>query len=154
MSDDGLTLTMQLQQGVMFFDKMAGLHKHNGGQILGDEFVCEDAAATYERYVFPPDNVSQFLTSGRRNLNHLESTSCPDGPRGYTFVMHFTVPLAKTIGIMAGDGVNVLDKDYVAWLRDTPTGNNLFGREGSPELLCDSPGPLTHGFQSECIRHV
>ena len=138
MSDDGLTLTMQLQQGVMFFDKMAEDSivpaEYNGGQILGDEFVCEDAVATYERYVFPPDNVSQFLTSGRRNLNHLESTSCPDGPRGYTFVMHFTVPLAKTIGIMAGDGVNVIDKDYVAWLREySDREDALFGRTEVPE---------------------
>ena len=34
-------------------------------------------------------------------------------------MMHFTAPLAKTIGIMAGDAVhNVLDKDYIAWLRE------------------------------------
>ena len=138
MSEDGLTLTMQIRQGVMFFDKMADESilpaEYAGGKILGDEFVCEDAMATYERYVFPPDNVSQFLTSGRRNLNHLESTSCPDGPRGHTFVMHFTVPLAKTLGIMAGDGVNVLDKDYIAWLREySDREDNLFGRMEVPE---------------------
>ena len=138
MSADGLTLTMQLQQGVMFFDKMAEDSivpaEFNGGKILGDEFVCEDAQATYERYVFPPDNVSQFLVSGRRNLNHFESTSCPDGPRGYTFVMHFNAPLAKTIGIMAGDGANVLDKDYVAWLREySDREDNIFGRTEVPE---------------------
>ena len=50
MSDDGLTLTMQLQQGVMFFDEMAEESivpaEYDGGQILGDEFVCEDAVAS------------------------------------------------------------------------------------------------------------
>ena len=138
MSDDGLTLTLNLRQGIMFFDQMAEKSivpaEYNGGQILGDELVCEDAAATYQRYVFPPDNVSQFLASGRRNLNHLESTSCPDGPRGHTFVMHFDQPLAKTIGIMAGDGAQILDKDYVAWLQEySDREDKLFGRTEVPE---------------------
>ncbi len=138
MSDDGLTLTLNLRQGIMFFDQMAEKSivpaEYNGGQILGDELVCEDAAATYQRYVFPPDNVSQFLASGRRNLNHLESTSCPDGPRGHTFEMHFDQPLAKTIGIMAGDGAQILDKDYVAWLQEySDREDKLFGRTEVPE---------------------
>ena len=138
MSDDGLNLTLNLRQGIMFFDQMAEKSivpaEYNGGQILGDELVCEDAAATYQRYVFPPDNVSQFLASGRRNLNHLESTSCPDGPRGHTFVMHFDQPLAKTIGIMAGDGAQILDKDYVAWLQEySDREDKLFGRTEVPE---------------------
>ena len=138
MSDDGLTLTMQLQQGVMFFDEMAEESivpaEYDGGQILGDEFVCEDAVASYDRYVFPPENVKQFLVSGRRNLNHFESSSCPDGPRGHTFVMHFTTPLAKTLGIMAGDAAHILDKDYVAWLKEYSDREDLlFGRTEVPD---------------------
>ena len=138
MSDDGLTLTMQLQQGVMFFDEMAEESivpaEYNGGQILGDEFVCEDAVATYDRYVFPPENVKQFLVSGRRNLNHFERSSCPDGPRGHTFVMHFTAPLAKTLGIMAGDAAHILDKDYIAWLKEFSDREDLlFGRTEVPD---------------------
>ena len=138
MSDDGLNLSLNLRQGIMFFDQMAEDSivpaEYNGGQILGDELVCEDAVASYQRYVFPPENVSQFLTSGRRNLNHLESTSCPDGPRGHTFVMHFDQPLAKTIGIMAGDGAHILDKDYVAWLQEySDREDKLFGRTEVPE---------------------
>ena len=138
MSDDGLTLTMQLQQGVMFFDEMAEESivpaEYDGGQILGDEFVCEDAVASYDRYVFPPENVKQFLVSGRRNLNHFESSSCPDGPRGHTFVMHFTTPLAKTLGIMAGDAAHILDKEYVAWLKEYSDREDLlFGRTEVPD---------------------
>ena len=138
MSDDGLTLTMQLQQGVMFFDEMAEESivpaEYDGGQILGDEFVCEDAVASYDRYVFPPENVSQFLVSGRRNLNHFESSSCPDGPRGHTFVMHFTAPLAKTLGIMAGDAAHILDKEYIAWLKEYSDREDLlFGRTEVPD---------------------
>ena len=138
MSDDGLTLTMQLQQGVMFFDEMAEESivpaEYDGGQILGDEFVCEDAVASYDRYVFPPENVKQFLVSGRRNLNHFESSSCPDGPRGHTFVMHFTTPLAKTLGIMAGDAAHILDKEYIAWLKEYSDREDLlFGRTEVPD---------------------
>ncbi len=138
MSADGLTLTLNLRPGIMFFDDMSDKAvvpaEFNGGQILGDEFVCEDAAASYNRYRFPPENVKQWLTQGRRNLNHLESTSCPDGPRGHTFLMHFSEPLAKTLGVMAGDPAHILDKDYVAWLKDYSDRENvLFGRTEVPD---------------------
>ena len=119
LSDDGLTLTMQLRQGVMFFDQMAEQStvpaEFNGGQILGDEFVCEDAAATYDRYVNPPEWETRLII-GKSDVGHLERTSCPDGPRGHTFVMHFEQSLAKTMGILAGRGALVIDKDYIAWL--------------------------------------
>ena len=138
LSDDGLALTIKLREGVMFFDEMSEKSvvpaEYNGGQILGDELVCEDAVATYDRFVFPPENVKQFLTVGRRNLSHLESTSCPDGPRGHTFVMHFNQPLAKTIGVMSGQSANMIDKDYVAWLREySDRENALFGRTEVPD---------------------
>ena len=130
----------------------------DGGQILGDEFVCEDAAASIDRYVFPPENVSQFLTSGRRNLNHLESTSCPDGPRGHTFLMHFTQPLAKTLGIMAGDAAHMLDKEYIAWLKEySDRENRLFGREEVPEnfYAMHGTGPFVPtDLNPERTRHI
>ena len=85
-------------------------------------------------YVFPPENVKQFLVSGRRNLNHFEGSSCPDGPRGHTFVMHFTTPLAKTLGIMAGDAAHILDKEYIAWLKEYSDREDLlFGRTEVPD---------------------
>ena len=72
------------------------------GRSLGDELVCEDAVATYDRFVFPPENVKQFLTVGRRNLSHLESTSCPGWPTwAHLRDALYNQPLAKTIGIMS-----------------------------------------------------
>ena len=120
MSDDGQTLTIKLREGVTFFDEANVVEdivlpvEYEGGRILGDEFVCEDAAASYERYVRPPDFENR-IAIGKSDVGHLESTSCPDGPRGYTFVMHFEQSLAKTMGILAGRGALMLDKDYIAW---------------------------------------
>ncbi len=123
MAEDGKTLTMQLHEGVTFFDEANVAEESpvpaefNGGKILGDEFVCEDAKATIDRFVWPPEFETR-MTTGQQALQHLESTSCPDGDRGYTFVMHFDRPLGKTMGILAGRAAVVLDKDFIAWLND------------------------------------
>ena len=123
MSDDGTELTVNLHQGVTFFDQES-MHadtvvplEYNGGQILGDEFVCEDVVATYDRYVNPPEWETRIIT-GKTDIGHLESVSCPDGPRGHTAVLHFDAALAKTMGILAGRGALVLDKEWVQWLHD------------------------------------
>ena len=123
MSDDGLSLTMQLREGVMFFDEASMPEESivpaefDGGRILGDEFVCEDAVATYERYVRPPEWETRIVL-GKSDVGHLESLSCPDGPRGYALVMHFEQSLAKTMGILAGRAATMLDKEYIAWVND------------------------------------
>ena len=132
LSEDGVTLTIQLRQGVMFHDNPNIPSEFNGGQINGDEFVCEDAKATYERFTNPPEWESR-ITVGKSDLNHLESLTCPDGPRAHTLVMHFQRPMGKTMGILAGRAAVILDKDYIAWLND-------FGqREGSSFLDNEVP---------------
>ena len=120
MADDGVTLTMKLREGVTFFDEASMAEENvvpaefNGGRILGDEFVCEDVMATYERFVRPPEFEPRIVI-GKSDIGHYESVTCPDGPRGYTAVMHFSQPLAKTMGILAGRGALIQDKDMVAW---------------------------------------
>ena len=140
MSGDGVTLTMKLHEGVKFFDADAMPAdstlpaEFNGGQILGDEFVCEDAKATYERlYISTPEFLIPFSGGDRSFLEHLNSVTCPDGPRGYTFVMHFERPMAKTMGILSGRAASILDKDYVAWLDAYGDENDVpFGRAEVP----------------------
>ena len=122
-SEDGQTITMKLHEGVMFHEKMTEESivpmEFNGGQILGDEFVCEDAKATYDRFVNPPAWETGYpINRGKVYLGHLESTSCPDGPRGYTFVMHFDMTMAKTMGILAGHSASIQDKDFIEWVHD------------------------------------
>ena len=118
MSEDLMTLTMQLREGVVFFDKSSMPtestvpDEFNGGKILGDEFVCEDAKATVERNVWPKEWETR-ITRTPAAFNHLESVACPDGPRGYTLVMSFNAPLAKTMAAMSSGGYfPMLDKDF------------------------------------------
>ncbi len=122
MSEDGTELTLQLHEGVTFFHTIPEDSplptEFNGGQIAGDDFVCEDVVATYERMYINPPEWETRISWARADLAHLESLSCPDGPRGTTVVMHFERPMAKTIGILAGRGAAVMDKDVVAWLYD------------------------------------
>ena len=124
MSGDGKTLTMQLYQGVTFFDEESLAAQETptvvpaefeGGQILGDEFVCEDAKASIDRYRWPPEWEPR-ITRGVSYIGHLESTSCPDGDRSHTFVMHFSEPRGKTLGILGGDAATMFDKDHIAWM--------------------------------------
>ena len=49
-------------------------------------------------------------------------------------MMHFTAPLAKTLGIMAGDAAHILDKEYIAWLKEYSDREDLlFGRTEVPD---------------------
>ena len=58
MSEDGKTLTMQLHEGSHLLPRHPADSpmpaEFNGGQIAGDEFVCEDARASINRNVNPP----------------------------------------------------------------------------------------------------
>ena len=127
MSEDGKTLTMQLHEGVTFFHDIPAESpmpaEFNGGQITGDEFVCEDARASINRNVNPPKWETR-LTLGQVDLNHLDldhlnsPASCPDGDRGHTYVMQFVEPRGKTLGVLAGRAAVIMDKDHIAWLDD------------------------------------
>ena len=148
MAENGLTLTMKLHEGVYFHE----LHsespipaEYNGGLISGDEFVCEDAVATYARYTNPPA-WETGMSSESAQLQHMESTRCPDGPRGYTFVMNFNAPLSKTLGTLAaGYPAIIQDKEWLEWAYDfgerkgSPSGGKRFRPTSTP---CMARGPL------------
>ena len=128
MSQDSMTLTMKLHEGVMFFDEASMPEEttipaeFNGGRILGDEFVCEDAKASIERAANrrrSGSSTSFTPTETKAALKHLDTATCPDGARGYTFVMQFEYPLARTMTSLSAHRsgqVAIHDKDYIAWV--------------------------------------
>ena len=118
----------------------------NGGRILGDEFVCEDAKASIDRAASPPEWEQSGGTpvEAKAALKHLDTATCPDGARGYTFVMQFEYALARTMTSLSAHRsgqVAMHDKDYIAWV-------NAYGeREGKSFGDTEVPANFyaTHG---------
>ena len=122
LSPDGVTLSIQLHEGVTFFDTIPSESplpaEYNGGLIAGDELVCEDIVATYERLYTNPPEWENRIGYARADLAHLNSVTCPDGPRGYSVQLNFERPMGKTMGILAGRAAAIMDKEVVDWLYD------------------------------------
>ena len=128
-SSDGLTLTMQLEEGVKFHD-----NPNIPDRLRNAELTCEDVSATIERVVRPLATEPKLVTGkGVAMLNHVSNVSCPDGPLGYTAVFNMSVPKLKTLSALASSFFPILDKDYIDWLNsDHPAGldvatNETFG---------------------------
>ena len=114
MSGDGLTLTIKLQEGVTFYEN-SNLPAELASKVNGDAFVCEDAAASFERMARPPEWEEPIMGTTRAMFSHLGELSCPDGDRGLTFVMNFSEARASTLSTLSR-GLAMLDKDWIEWL--------------------------------------
>jgi peptide/nickel transport system substrate-binding protein len=125
-SNDGLTITMRLQKGVKFQDNPSVPEEYNGGRIWGDEFVCEDAKASVERYVFPPESEKSQM-SNRALLSNVTGVSCPDGAREYTLVIERDIVRGVNMRALANGHVVMFDKDYVEWLHAEEPGSLTVG---------------------------
>jgi peptide/nickel transport system substrate-binding protein len=121
LSADGLSVTFSLREGVKFQDN-PNLPASVAAKVSGDDFTCEDAEASLQFAINPAEvffEVGGFAHTGPRSgLGHLKSTSCPDGPLGYTFKADFNEPLARTVTMFAGArGMpHNMDKDFLDWL--------------------------------------
>jgi ABC-type transport system substrate-binding protein len=115
LSNNGLTITMQLRKGIKFQSNPNVPEEYNGGQIWGDEFVCEDAEASLNRYVFPPDSEKNQMRQ-RALLSNVTSVSCPDGARGYTLEIQRNIVRGVNMRALANGHVVMFDKDYVEWM--------------------------------------
>ena len=122
-SGDGTVITFTLREGVTFQDNPSStLPAEVKALVAGDEFTCEDAAASLNFAIHPPKS---FTDAGlnhagpRLGLAHLikGGATCPDGPMGYTLRAEFREARAGTIGKFAGvTGMpNNMDKDLIEW---------------------------------------
>ena len=125
-NDEGTVFTFTLREGVTFHDNPnSTLPDEVLMNVAGDEFTCEDAAASLDFAIYPPDalkDVGVTHAGPRLGLSHLKprsenGVSCPDGPLGYTLRAEFTEARAGTIGKFAGvTGMpNNMDKDLINW---------------------------------------
>ena len=128
-NDDGTVITFTLREGVTFHDNPSStLPAEVLMDVAGDEFTCEDAAASLDFAIYPPESLKDVGVTHagpRLGLSHLKprdenGVSCPDGPLGYTLRAEFREARAGTIGKFAGvTGMpNNMDKDLIAWWTD------------------------------------
>ena len=145
MSADGSILTIELHEGVTFYNN-PNLPAEVASKVNGDAFVCEDAVATFERMARPPEWEAPRLTRTRAMFSHLGELNCPDGPRGLTFEMNFTEPRASTLSTLSR-GLAMLDKDWIEWLHSHEA--NIM-REETPDNFTWQSG--TGAFIPESIN--
>ena len=112
LTDGGNTVTFSLRKGVMFQDN-PNLPAEIAN-ISGGEFTCEDALASFDYSINPPEGI--LHTGPRAAFTHFKSSSCIDP---YTFQVNFNEPLARTLANFAG-GLGMphnMPKEFITWLR-------------------------------------
>ena len=113
LSEDGLTLSFVLHEGVKF-QSNPNLPEHVQALVSGDELTCEDTKASLEFGIHPNPETTIRKDPGIQ-LYYVDNITCPDGPLGYTMDINFTMALAKTMAVFAGgEGMSHnMDKDFI-----------------------------------------
>jgi peptide/nickel transport system substrate-binding protein len=91
-SDDAMTLTFQLRQGVKFHD--------------GSDFTAEDVIASYERILD-----EETASAGRTNYLSIESMEAPDD---YTVVFNLSTPDVPLLSAMTNINAAIMSADFIA----------------------------------------
>jgi len=123
-SDDGLTYTFKLREGVNFMTEGTGWGKEAVGDVpaapgYGEEFTCGDAKASMEWYLWPEKGFfsSSHISGVRGYFRNVEGFTCPDGEDGHTLVMTVEYPRSGTVAWLA-IGYKMWQADYLAWLNE------------------------------------
>ncbi len=111
--DAGKTVVFKLREGITF-QTNPNLPAEIAADISGDSFTCEDALASMEYALNPPEGIVH--TGPRSGLAHYETSSCIDD---YTYKVEFKEALARTIPQFGGmrGAPNNMDKDWIAYIR-------------------------------------
>ncbi len=92
-SDDGMTYTFTLHQGVKFHD--------------GSERTSADVKASWDHFVFPPEGAVSPRRSYYQALERVEA------PAPYTVVFHLKYPSASFLSMMAYPHAFIFSKTYL-----------------------------------------
>ena len=117
-SSDGLSYTFQLREGAMFRDAIPQDEAHGIGDMpgRGTEFTCEDAKASVD-FWGTEDWIAERNSGANGALfDNISSTSCPDGPDGYTFVIELASLNFVTFASITVPALTMMDKDWLEWL--------------------------------------
>ena len=122
-SGDGTVVTFTLREGVTFQDNpYSTLPDSVKMAVAGKDFTCEDAAASLQFAIYPPQSLKDVGVTHagpRLGLKHMldGGATCPDGPAGNTLRVEFSEARAGTIGKFAGvTGMpNNLPKELIDW---------------------------------------
>lgn len=109
--DGGKTVLFKLREGVNFQNN-PNLPAEIASAVSEDSFTCEDAQASLDYAVNPPEGVDhEGWDSG-----HFKQSSCVDN---YMFKVEFEKGLASTIAKFAGGrgAPNNMDKDFIEYIR-------------------------------------
>ena len=117
-SSDGTSYTFQLRRGVMFRDPIPQDAAHGVDDMpgRGTELTCEDVQASVEFWGTDAWAVEKAGSSRGDMLQMVTSTSCPDGPDGFTFLLQTEFPSAITLANLAVPALAMVDKDWLEWL--------------------------------------
>ncbi len=122
-SGDGTVITFTLREGVKFQDNpYSTLPDSVKMAVAGKDFTCEDAAASLQFAIYPPQSLKDVGVTHagpRLGLKHMldGGATCPDGPTGATLRVEFSEARAGTIGKFAGvTGMpNNMPKALIDW---------------------------------------
>jgi peptide/nickel transport system substrate-binding protein len=109
-SDDGLTYTFKLYQGVKFHD--------------GSEMTSADIKASWDKIVFPPQGVASPRKSYYQMIKSIEA------PERYTVVFHLKYPSASFLSFVAHPANLIFAKKYldqdIHWYKKNVMGTGPF----------------------------
>ena len=125
-SGDGTVVTFTLREGIKFQDNpYSTLPDSVKMAVMGKDFTCEDAAASLQFAIYPPQSLKDVGVTHagpRLGLKHMldGGATCPDGPTGTTLRVEFSEARAGTIGKFAGvTGMpNNMPKELIDWVAD------------------------------------
>ena len=122
-SGDGTVVAFTLREGIRFQDNPSStLPDSVKMAVAGQDFTCEDAAASLQFAIYPPQSLTDVGVTHagpRLGLKHMldGGATCPDGPTGNTLRVEFSEARAGTIGKFAGvTGMpNNMPKALIDW---------------------------------------